>query len=221
MAIADLPDRKAPPARLRGPHAQRTAAMRLRLIGSAIECLHELGYSASTTIEILKRAHVSRGALLHHFPTKVDLMLETASHIVALQTAWYDEQLAQIEDPVERFVAITPITWQALKRPEGMAFLEILMATRSDSDLRDRFPPVARAIEIVQQRGMWMLAKGAGVTDRDAVRALTDTFLATMRGLSIQLLFAADDDTVERAMDLVVDLKRRHVGALLRAEQQR
>lgn len=195
--------------------ASRTAAMRQRLINAAIESLHELGYSAATTITIVKRAGVSRGALLHHFPTKIDLMLATAQHIVALQTAWYDEQLALIDDPVERFLAITPITWAALRQPTGMALLEIFMATRSDADLGRRFPAVAREIETVQQRGMWILAKGAGVTNRPAVRAMTDMLLATMRGLSIQLLFTDSDTTVENAMNLAIDWKKRWLGDVL------
>lgn len=182
--------------------------MRRRLIDSATECLHDVGYSASTTVEILRRAGASRGAMLHHFPTKVDLMLATAAHIVALQTAWYDEQLALVEDEAERFVAITTITWRALREPTGMALLEILMATRSDPELGRRFPPVAREIERVQQRGMWMLAKQAGVTDRLAVRTMTDALLAGIRGLSIQRLFAEDTGITDAALEMLVQWQR-------------
>ena len=153
--------------------------------------------------------------MLHHFPTKVDLMLDTAEYIVAWQAAHYDKQLALIPEPVERLVAITPITWLALKQPTGMALLEILMATRSDADLRARFPSVAQSIELIQQRGMWVLAKAAGIDDRVAVRTLTDTFLATMRGLSIQLLFTKDHETVELAMEMVVHWKRKTVERLI------
>ena len=199
----------------RRSHESRSAAMRLRLIHAAIESLHEVGYAGSTIAEILSRAGVSRGAMLHHFPTKVDLMLDTAEYIVAWQAAHYDEQLALIPEPVERLVAITPITWLALKQPTGMALLEILMATRSDADLRARFPSVAQSIELIQQRGMWVLAKAAGIEDRVAVRTLTDTFLATMRGLSIQLLFTKDHKTVELAMEMVVDWKRKIVERLI------
>ena len=96
-----------------------------------------------------------------------------------------------------------------------MALLEILMATRSDPELGRRFPPVAREIASVQQRGMWMLAKAAGITDRAAVRRMTDMLLATIRGLSIQLLFVEDDAAVEHAMALAVDWKRRWLVTLL------
>lgn len=187
--------------------------MRLRLVNAAIASLYEVGYSAATTIDILRRAHVSRGAMLHHFPTKIDLILATAQHIVAGQTAWYDEQLALIPDPRERFLAITAITWQAMRQPTGLALLEIQMATRSDPELARRFPPVAREIATIQQRGMWMLAKSANIPDRGAVRRLTDMLLATMRGLSIQLLFVDDVAVVEEAMQIAIDWKRRWLDA--------
>lgn len=200
---------------VRGPNASRRSAMRRRLIDSAIESLHDVGYSAATTIDILKRAGVSRGALLHHFPTKVDLMLATAEHIVGLQTTWYDEQLALVGDPVERFVAITSITWRALREPTGMALLEILMATRSDPELHRRFPAVAREIERVQQRGMWMLAKQAGIRDRQAIRTMTDALLAGIRGLSIQRLFSENEQVTESAIGLLIAWKREWIAKLL------
>ena len=34
---------------VRGPHAERTAAMRQRLIDTAIACIDEVGYAATTT----------------------------------------------------------------------------------------------------------------------------------------------------------------------------
>lgn len=150
--------------------------------------------------------------MLHHFPTKVDLMLETAAHIVALQTAWYDEQLAKVPDKRDRYLAISNITWEALKQPTGMALLEIFMATRSDPELARRFPPVAREIERVQHRGMWMLAKQAGITNRQEVRTMTDMGLATIRGLSIQLLFSETEEAVEDAMGMFVAWKRAWVA---------
>ncbi|MGH9097700.1 MAG: TetR/AcrR family transcriptional regulator, partial [Acidimicrobiales bacterium] len=48
----------------------RGIATRAALLNSAFECLVDLGFSATTTTEIAKRAGVSRGAQLHHFPTK-------------------------------------------------------------------------------------------------------------------------------------------------------
>lgn len=40
---------------------------------AAVESLIEVGVAATTTLEVLRRAGVSRGALPHHFMTREDL----------------------------------------------------------------------------------------------------------------------------------------------------
>jgi len=55
---------------LRRSNAQRSAETRRRLIKAAITCLHVNGYAATTTVAIADKAKVSRGAMLHQFPTK-------------------------------------------------------------------------------------------------------------------------------------------------------
>ena len=48
---------------------ERSLATKAALLDAAIESLVERGYAATTTIETARRAGVSRGAQLHHFPT--------------------------------------------------------------------------------------------------------------------------------------------------------
>lgn len=189
--------------------------MRRRLLNSAIETLHDRGYAAASTTEILRRAKVSRGAMLHHFPTKVDLMLATAFHILELQTSRYRDALALIADPRERFLGITRIVWRALREPTGMALLELLMATRSDPELGRRFPAVGRQFEAVHEEEMRQLAADIGLNNSDALKQMIDVVLGAMRGLSIQLLFAEDDTRVEHAMDMLVAWKREWLDRIL------
>ena len=48
--------------------------MRQRLLEACVECLVERGWSGTSTTLVSQRAGVSRGAQLHHFPTKNDLV---------------------------------------------------------------------------------------------------------------------------------------------------
>src|SRR5437763_16557793 len=63
--------------------AERTAATRGRLLDAALDVLAEQGYAATTTVEAAKRAGVSRGAPLHHFPTKPELLAAAVEHLYA------------------------------------------------------------------------------------------------------------------------------------------
>ena len=70
-----MPPVAAEPQRPR-TNAERSAATRVRLLDATIDCLIELGWSGTSTTEVVRRAGVSRGAQVHHYPTKEDLVYD-------------------------------------------------------------------------------------------------------------------------------------------------
>jgi AcrR family transcriptional regulator len=65
--------------------AEHKQAVRERLLDAAHECLHERGYDAVTTREILDRAGLSAGTLYHYFSGKDDLMMALAERVAAVE----------------------------------------------------------------------------------------------------------------------------------------
>ena len=61
---------------------ERSAETRRRLLEAAIACLNERGYTGTTTTEIAGRAGVSRGAQVHHFRHKEELVIGALEHIL-------------------------------------------------------------------------------------------------------------------------------------------
>lgn len=188
-------------------HEARSAATRARLIEAAIHCLRTYGYGATTTTLVAEIAQFSRGAMLHHFGTKVDLMLATAKYVVERQNQFIAAELEKYPPGRERFLGLTDVTWAALRQPEAIALLEIMMASRSDAALAERFPAVAEELAESQRRGAWSLAKAAGITDRHTVDAMGELHRAAMQGLSIQLMFVADPKSLDPIMSLLNDYK--------------
>src|SRR5919197_4056190 len=80
----------------REPQQDRSRATRARLLGSAITCLAEHGWSATTVAVVAEHAGVSRGAAQHHFPTREALFMAALEHV----THERGEQLRQ--QPAER-----------------------------------------------------------------------------------------------------------------------
>src|SRR5690606_192254 len=74
-------ERPARPAKPRPTQQQRSAATQRRLLDATGECLVEYGWSGITTTLIAQRAGVSRGAQLHHCPTKAELVLAAVTHL--------------------------------------------------------------------------------------------------------------------------------------------
>lgn len=68
-------------AELREPQQDRSRATRARLLESAIVCLAEQGWTASTVAVVAEHAGVSRGAAQHHFPTREALFAAALEHV--------------------------------------------------------------------------------------------------------------------------------------------
>ena len=192
---------------------QRTAEMRLRILHATIACLLEFGYAATSTRQVTDRAEVSRGALLHHFPTRADLMLETAEYIVERQNTFVRENTHQLAKGVPRLVAITERLYQTVSSDEGIALTQIMVGTALDRELREKFSDLWDRVERRQLDDIWALARYAGIDDYDSIAAMCQLNQAATRGISIHMLFKSDRSK-NAALDLLLDHKRRLVKRL-------
>ncbi len=52
-----------------------------RILDAAINCFVELGYTNVTTAKVASSAGVSRGAMLHHFPSKTELIQAAVEYL--------------------------------------------------------------------------------------------------------------------------------------------
>jgi len=68
----------------------RSRATQRRLLDATVDCLVEVGWAGTTTTLVAERAGVSRGAQLHHYPTKAALVVAALEHLVDLR----NEELA-------------------------------------------------------------------------------------------------------------------------------
>ena len=63
---------------------QRSDETRRVVLDATVACLTELGFAKTSTVEVQKRAGVSRGALLYHFPSKAGLLAEARDAAIDL-----------------------------------------------------------------------------------------------------------------------------------------
>jgi AcrR family transcriptional regulator len=117
--------------------------MRLRLLDAAVDCLYELGYSGTTTIEVAARAGVSRGAQLHHFPTKERLVTEAVRHVLAKRLDEFRQSFAELPHGADKPGAAIDILWEKLSGRIFYAWLELVVAARTDPGLREAVAEIA------------------------------------------------------------------------------
>jgi AcrR family transcriptional regulator len=197
-------DRKKTPARRpRRTQEDRSAQMRARLLEAAIDSLYRHGYSATTTTAVCEAAGVSRGAMLHHFPTRIDLMLYVVRAVYEDEVAQYCKALADVPDRRERELMLPQLLWDVLGQPSGVAVLEIIQASRSDPELSARLRPVQIEIErdSFVQAGQ-MLGKTGVETN------VARLMIWAVRGLSIARLLASRPEEVEGSIHLLREMLR-------------
>ena len=143
------PDR---PTRVRRTQAERSASTRARILETTVRCLCERGFAATTTLLVAAEAGVSRGAMLHHFPTKADLMTYVVQVAYEEEMPEYETRFSVISDPRDRLLAFPEIVWEVLSRPVSVAVLEIFLGSRSDPEMRARLSPLLADITRTGQR---------------------------------------------------------------------
>src|SRR3954469_18310436 len=109
----------------------RGVITRAALVDAAVECLIEQGYAATTTVEVAKRAGVSRGAQLHHFPTKAELLAAAVEHLYARRRAEFRAAVAAMPDGVDRIDSSVDLLWSMFSGPTFPAWLELQVAART------------------------------------------------------------------------------------------
>ncbi len=119
--------------------AQKSAMTRDRILDAAIASFIELGYTNVTTARVASAAGVSRGAMLHHFPSKTELIQAAVEYL-------HDKLL---EDYTQRVSAIPASAKGAKRRRAGLdaywdhltgdlfvVYHELCVASRTDPELR-------------------------------------------------------------------------------------
>jgi AcrR family transcriptional regulator len=126
----------APPRR---SNAERSAATQTRLLDATIECLIERGWVGTSTTEIVRRAGVSRGAQVHHYPSKEDLVLAAVEHLVERRIREFQATFADLP-PARRTPAVAMrVLYEQCFRATFEPWLELAVAARTDPALHERF----------------------------------------------------------------------------------
>jgi AcrR family transcriptional regulator len=207
------------PALPRRSNAERSASTRTKLIDAAIELLHTGGYSATTTILVADHARVSRGAMLHQFPTRIDLLVAVAQHIVDGQRRYIEERIygGALSPGMERLPVAQQASWHMQSQPTSIALLEIMLATRNDAQLAKRLAPIVKQRIAARRDAVKRATTESGLTATDArkLETLIELHQASLRGLALELMFTRDAATVENSRQLLMQYERTFLETLV------
>ncbi|WP_395407161.1 TetR/AcrR family transcriptional regulator [Pseudoduganella sp. UC29_106] len=129
---------------------QKSTRTRETILEAALDCLAEHGYASTTHNLICQRAQISRGALLHHYPSTQELMVAVIDYAFYKHMETFSRLVSGLTDEsrTDRNSAIA-IDWQMCQSREMQVYLEMRAASRTNGELRSIFIPRARHHDLV------------------------------------------------------------------------
>ncbi len=190
---------------------ERREETRGAVLDATVECLADIGYAGATTARIARRARVSRGALLHYYSSKIELLVSALEHILRRRTEEFRAAFAGLPSHLDRRAAAIDILWKMFSSSTFYAWLELVVAARSDRELRRHVSGVTRrfADDVVGiYRELFPEAPGAAVRP-DLVPSFT---FALLQGLALEQIAVADDPRVGDVLDVLKTLASMVLG---------
>jgi len=181
--------------------ASRSAATRGRILDAAFEALSDLGYANFSTSAVCRRAGVSRGTLLHHYGSTHELVTAAAEHVFLQQLDAYSRTFGALPEPERCASRAIAMLWSILSGPVYYAWLEIVVASRTDPALCAKVREVVcRFGEAVQEAYMGMFPVPKRLPFDPAV--IPSIVFPLLNGLAIDKIHASPSD-IDATLDLI------------------
>lgn len=189
----------------RRSRTERTADSRTLILDAAVACLAEEGYTATTTLSIQARAGVSRGRMLHHFPSRDALLVAAAQHLAGTRMADMELMVARsihaITEQAVRLHRATELLWEQFRQPYFWAAMELWTAARTHPTLRQELGPaeyrLGRAIQSVIAT-----MYGPTLSSHPQFPLVRELLFTSMRGVAMTYTFADNDPAEDRHLAL-------------------
>lgn len=204
MAITVTPTRQS--------QASRRASSHALILDAAVDLLVERGYCGTTTVAIQERAGVTRGRLLHHFPSRDAVLVAAAQHLADERIIEMEQWFEHTTDPdpgggarVDRAVAWL---WNTFRQPYFWAAMELWSAARTDEGLRHELASSERRLgRAIQHVVATMFGPvHSSHSEFDDVREL---LFSSMRGVALTYSVVERDPELDPHLTLWCSIARR------------
>jgi AcrR family transcriptional regulator len=189
------------PSRTRRTQEERSAETRARLLDATVESLIEVGYSRTTTTAVCERAGLSRGAQLHHFPTKSELVIAAVAHLTMRRAKEVREEGKRLADIEDRTEAALELIWTSFSGPLFYAALELWVAARTDTELHKNLFRFERGVGKAMGQ-LWHEFAGKSEAEKSRFDDVLELTFYVMRGMALQKILKDNDSERRRLYEV-------------------
>ena len=187
--------------------AQKSAMTRDRILDAAISCFINLGYTNVTTAKVASTAGVSRGAMLHHFPSKTELIQAAVEYLHGKLLEDYTRRVHGIPKSKKgknRRRAGLDAYWDHLTGDLAVAYHELCVAGRTDPELKSILQSSSKQFgEHVRDTNVKLFDEWSDREDRFLLAMDVTKFM--MEGMAVGRLTLADEERIPILLDYLAD----------------
>lgn len=177
--------------------------MRARLLDATVECLFDLGYARTTTTVICERAGVSRGAQLHHFPTKASLVTTAVEHLFERRRTELLESAAELPVQADRSQQVIDLLWQIVSGSTFYAWLELVVAARTEPELHESLQALSARMSESTLEAFGQIFPAVAPND---FRVILSFVFSVLEGLALRKIIDHRDPDVDGVLGVLKSL---------------
>jgi AcrR family transcriptional regulator len=177
----------------RRTQAERSAATQAKILEAAQNLIAEQGLAHTSTQDIARQAQVSRGAMLHHFPSRATLIQATYAEMLRQESNRLREFARTLQPGQNRLKALTEYIWSRYQSGIFQVSMDYISEARVDVDelayVSDESQKFNDALNDV-----WHVELAAFGCDTETRQAMMNEFMCLVRGMAFQSQWRDDPD---------------------------
>lgn len=182
----------------------KSAAIRQRILDACVDAFGISGFYGATMKDIAARAGMSHTGLLHHFPTKEELLLAVLAYRDERGRVLVKAAMHDVDDSPENALRSMLMAVIANEREPGLTALHATLsaeATNPDHPAYGYFRERYRTVRTYYEARFEELRKLGHLVTSMTPRALAYSFTAIMDGLQVQWLYEDGDFQMEEVIE--------------------
>ena len=190
-----------------GWQAEKSALTRKAILEAAVRCLVNEGYNKTTTAMIAAEAGVSRGAMMHHFSARAEVIKVVIAFLHERRLEEYRQLMGEknISQKITRADVRRSVeaAWEYHNLPSFVAYQELVSAARTDGELGE----VIEEFEKDFEKQFLLTAKTVFPQWRGvkSLQAAHDLVHFAMHGMATTYRCSKRKKRAESIIDLVTD----------------
>jgi AcrR family transcriptional regulator len=200
----------------RRTQAERSEETQTRILKAAANLIRKRGYARFRTAEVAKEAGLSRGAQLHHFPTKDSLVVATLEYVFEQAQVMSRRRASAVNRPRDLIETVIEDAREFFFSEHFMVAIDIVLSTSTNQSVRKQILDISRKARRPVETA-WTVALAASGVANPLASQIVSLTLGLVRGMALRTLW----DNDPKWFDELFSLWRQMIRVFLNDSQSR